>query len=30
LLEYCEIAKDKLEDRQLMLLQKQAKYKVTP
>jgi len=28
--EYCEIAKDKLEDRQLMLLQKRAKYKVTP
>jgi len=28
--EYCEIAKGKLEDKQLMLLQKRAKYKVTP
>jgi len=28
--EYCEMAKEKLVDRQLMLLQKQAKYKVTP
>src|SRR5450759_3583472 len=25
--EYCEMAKEKIEDRQLMLLQKQAKYK---
>lgn len=30
LAEYCEIAKSKLEDKQLMLLQKRAKYKVTP
>lgn len=28
--EYCEIAKEKLEDKQLMLLQKQAKYEVKP
>jgi len=28
--EYCEITREKIEDRQLMLLQKQAKYKVTP
>lgn len=28
--EYCELAKDKLEDRQLVLLQNRAKYKVTP
>lgn len=28
--EYCEMAIEKIEDRQLMLLQKQAKYKVTP
>lgn len=27
--EYCEMAREKLEDRQLMLLQKRAKYKVT-
>lgn len=27
--EYCEMAREKLEDRQLMLLQKQAQYKVT-
>lgn len=29
LLEYCEMARDKLEDRQLALLQKRAKYKVS-
>lgn len=28
--EYCEMAREKIEDRQLMLLQKRAKYKVTP
>lgn len=28
--EYCEMAKENIEDRQLMLLQKRAKYKVTP
>jgi DNA modification methylase len=28
--EYCELAREKIEDRQLLLLQKQAKYKVTP
>ena len=28
--EYCEMAREKLNDRQLALLQKQAKYKVTP
>jgi len=28
--EYCEIAREKIEDRQLVLLQKRAKYKVTP
>jgi len=28
--EYCEIAREKIEGRQLMLLQKRAKYKVTP
>ena len=28
--EYCEMAREKIEDRQLVLLQKQAKYKVTP
>ena len=28
--EYCEMAREKLEERQLVLLQKQAKYKVTP
>jgi DNA modification methylase len=28
--EYCELARDKLEDRQMVLLQKRAKYKVTP
>ena len=28
--EYCELARNKIEDRQLVLLQKQAKYKVTP
>jgi site-specific DNA-methyltransferase (adenine-specific) len=28
--EYCEMAREKSEDRQLMLLQKRAKYKVTP
>lgn len=28
--EYCEMSRDKIEDRQLMLLQKRAKYKVTP
>lgn len=28
--EYCEMAQDKLEERQLTLLQKQAKYKVAP
>jgi site-specific DNA-methyltransferase (adenine-specific) len=28
--EYCGIAEDKLEERQLTLLQKRAKYKVTP
>ena len=30
LADYCEMAKEKLEERQLMLLQKRAKYKVTP
>ncbi len=28
--EYCEMAREKIEDRQLVLLQKRAKYKVTP
>lgn len=28
--EYCELAREKIEDRQLVLLQKLAKYKVTP
>ena len=28
--EYCEIARGKIEDNQLLLLQKRAKYKVTP
>lgn len=28
--EYCEIAREKIEGRQLMLLQKRANYKVTP
>ena len=28
--EYCELAREKIEDRQLVLLQKRAKYKVTP
>ncbi len=28
--EYCEMAKEKIEERQLTLLQKRAKYKVTP
>lgn len=28
--EYCEMAREKIEDKQLMLLQKRAKYKVTP
>ena len=28
--EYCKMAKENIEDRQLMLLQKRAKYKVTP
>jgi len=27
--EYCEMAREKIEDRQLVLLQKRAKYKVT-
>jgi site-specific DNA-methyltransferase (adenine-specific) len=28
--EYCEMAREKIEDKQLVLLQKRAKYKVTP
>lgn len=28
--EYCEMAKEKIEEKQLVLLQKRAKYKVTP
>lgn len=28
--EYCEMAREKIEDRQLVLLQKRAKYKVAP